>query len=143
MAEKYIKIRGKLVAVTKDVYYTYYHMGRQHRTQAEKDRRRRIASYDALDTDDSLGVDLLVDDHSPSVEEMAVNHILSEMLRQCIARLSPAEQKIISLLFFEDLSAFSVCSLKTSYPILNTFPAGPAPREDAPRPPAQEQYLCK
>ena len=104
MAEKYIKIRGKLVAVTKDVYYTYYHMGRQHRTQAEKDRRRRIASYDALDTDDSLGVDLLVDDHSPSVEEMAVNHILSEMLRQCIARLSPAEQKIISLLFFEELS---------------------------------------
>lgn len=104
MAEKYIKIRGKLVTVTKDVYYTYYHMGRQHRTQAEKDRRRRITSYDALDTDDSLGVDLLVDDRSPSVEEMAVNHILLEMLRQCIARLSPAEQKIISLLFFEELS---------------------------------------
>lgn len=66
MAEKYIKIHGKLVAVTDEIYYTYYHMGRPRRTQEEKAGRRRIASYDALDTDDSLGIDLLVDHNTPS-----------------------------------------------------------------------------
>ncbi len=50
MAEKYIRIRGKLVAVTEEVYYAYYHMGRQRRTQEEKNGRRQVASYDALDS---------------------------------------------------------------------------------------------
>lgn len=104
MAEKYIRIRGQLVTVTKEVYYTYYHMARQCRTQIEKDGRRQVTSYDALDTNDGLGVELLKDDRSPSVEDMAISHILSEQLHRCIAQLSPAEQKIITALFFENLS---------------------------------------
>ena len=51
MAEKYIKIHGKLIAVTEDIYYAYYHMGHQCRTQIEKEVRNRVASYDALDTE--------------------------------------------------------------------------------------------
>ncbi len=45
MAERYIRVCGKLVAVNEEVYYTYYHMSRQCRTQAEKDGRRQVASY--------------------------------------------------------------------------------------------------
>lgn len=56
MAEKYIKIRGKLVAVSEEVHYAYYHMGRQRRTQVEKERRRRVVPYDALDSDESFGI---------------------------------------------------------------------------------------
>lgn len=104
MAEKYIRIRGKLVAVSEDVYYTYYHMGRQCLTQAEKEGRRKVASYDALDTEDGLGVDLLVDDSSTSVEDAVINRILSEKLHQCITQLPPIEQKIISILFFDEMS---------------------------------------
>ena len=104
MAEKYIRICGKLVVVTDDVYYAYYHMGRQRRTQAEKDGRQRVASYDALDTDDGLGIDLLEDTDSLPVEDVAINRILSEKLHECIARLSPMEQKIISFLFFKEMS---------------------------------------
>lgn len=104
MAEKHIKIRGKLIAVSEEVYYAYYHMGRQRLTQAEKESRRKVASYDALDTEDGLGIDLLVDDSSPSVEDVVINRIMSEKLHQCIARLSLAEQKIISILFFDEMS---------------------------------------
>lgn len=104
MAEKYIRINGKLVAVTEDVYYTYYHMGRQCRTQAEKDGRRRVASYDALDTEDSLGVELLVDELSPSVEEIAITHILTEKLNHCFSELSMQEQKVINALYFRGMS---------------------------------------
>lgn len=104
MAEKYIRICGKLVAVTEEVYYTYYHMGRQRRTQAEKDGRRRIASYDALDTDDGLGVDLLVDMDSPSVEDAAIAKVMAEKLHRCLALLPEGEQELLHALYFEERS---------------------------------------
>jgi len=104
MADKYIRICGKLVAVTEEVYYTYYHMGRQRRTQAEKDSRRRIASYNALDTDDSLGVDLLVDMDSPSVEDATIAKVMAEKLHRCLGLLPEAEHKLLRALYFEEKS---------------------------------------
>ena len=48
--EKYlIKIQGKLIEVSEDVYYAYFHMERQERTQDEKQQRNDVFSYDALD----------------------------------------------------------------------------------------------
>ncbi len=104
MAEKYIRVRGKLVAVTEEVYYAYYHMGRQRRTQAEKDGRRQVTSYDALDTEDSLGVDLLVDKDSPSVEELAIANVMTEKLSRCLALLPKGEQELLHALYFEGQS---------------------------------------
>ena len=104
MAEKYIKLHNRLIPVTEDVYYAYYHMGRQCRTQREKDSRRRIASYDALDTEDCLGVDLLVDEQSTTVEEIAMTRILIEKLRYCLTQLPESDQKLIRAIFFVGLS---------------------------------------
>ena len=101
MAEKYIKIRGKLVAVSEEVHYTYYHMGRQHRTQAEKEKRRRVASYDALDTDENLGIDMLIDEETPSVEDQVLRNLQYERLRYCISQLTDEEQEIIFSLYYE------------------------------------------
>lgn len=115
MAEKYIRIRGKLVAVSEEVYYAYYHMGRQHLTQAEKDSRRKVASYDALDTDDSLGVDLLVDEASPGVEETVISHILTDKLHRCLTELPEDECELISALYLGDLSERQL-SKKTGIP---------------------------
>ena len=39
--EKYmIKIQGKLIEVSEDVYYAYFRMERQERTQEEKKQRK-------------------------------------------------------------------------------------------------------
>lgn len=95
---------GKLVAVTEEVYYAYYHMGRQRRTQVEKDGRRQVASYDALDTEDSLGIDLLVDRDSPSMEEMAIANVMAGKLRRCLALLPRGEQELLHALYFEGQS---------------------------------------
>ncbi len=108
MAEKYIRICGKLVAVTEEVYYTYYHMGRQRRTQAEKDGRRQVASYDALDTEDSLGIDLLVDRDSPSVEELAIANVMAEKLRRCLALLPEGERALLDKIYFSGQSEYAV-----------------------------------
>ncbi len=104
MAEKYIRIRGKLIAVSEEVYYAYYHMGRQCRTQAEKDCRRRIASYDALDTDDGLGIDLLVDLDSPSVEDAAIAKVMAEKLHRCLALLPEGERILLEKIYFSGMS---------------------------------------
>jgi len=104
MAEKYIRISGDLVEVTEDVYYAYYHMGRQCRTQMEKDGRRQVASYDALDTEDSLGVDLLVDNNSSSVEDAAISSVMAEKLHHCLALLPEGEQNLLYALYFEGQS---------------------------------------
>ncbi len=108
MAERYIRIRGKLVAVTEEVYYTYYHMGRQRRTQAEKDSRRQVASYDALDTEDSLGIDLLVDRDSPSVEELAIANVMAEKLHRCLALLPEGERALLEKIYFCNQSEYKV-----------------------------------
>lgn len=104
MAEKYIKIRGEQVAVTEEVYYAYHHMGRQRRTQAEKDERRRVISYDALDTNDGLGVDLLVDEESSGVEDAVIARIMSEKLHRCLALLPDRERSLLEKIYFEDMS---------------------------------------
>ncbi len=104
MAERYIKIDDKLIEVTEEVYYAYYHMGRQCRTQAEKDCRRRIASYDALDTDDGLGIDLLVDRDPPSVEDTAIAKVMAEKLHRCLALLPEGERALLEKIYFSGMT---------------------------------------
>ena len=56
--EKYmIKVNGKLVEVTPEVYYAYFRMERQERGQEEKKAYNQVMSYDALDDEDVLGGD--------------------------------------------------------------------------------------
>lgn len=104
MADKHIKIRGELIAVTDDVYYTYYHMGRQRRTQEEKEGRRRVASYDAMDTNDGLGIDLLVDEESPSVEDIVIAEVMAEKLHRCLAQLPERERIILEKIYFSGMT---------------------------------------
>lgn len=104
MAEKYIRMHGRLIAVTDEVHYAYYHMSRQSRTQREKDRRHHTVSYDALDTADGLGIELLADEETPTVEEIVMLRILTEKLHHCLAQLPEQDQKLLHAIFFEGLS---------------------------------------
>ena len=55
MAEKdkyIIKVEGKLVEVTPEVYYAYFRMERQERGQEEKKAYNKVMSYDALDDEE-------------------------------------------------------------------------------------------
>lgn len=47
--EKYmIKIEGKLIEVSLDVYYAYFRMERQERGQEEKKQRNAVVSFDSI-----------------------------------------------------------------------------------------------
>ena len=55
--EKYmIKVNGKLVEVTLEVYYAYFRMERQERGQEEKKAYNQVMSYDALDDEEKKAI---------------------------------------------------------------------------------------
>ena len=70
--EYQIRIPGRLVPVSKEVYLAYYRMARREQFVFEKDRRAGVAYYSDLDTDEILGEETIPDLAAPTVETVAV-----------------------------------------------------------------------
>lgn len=103
--EKYvIKIQGDLVEVSKDVYYAYFRMARQERTQEEKLQRNSVFSYDALDAGGIVGAEYIVDMTTPSMEEIVMAKELHEKLNRAIAALPRAERELVKAIYFDELT---------------------------------------
>lgn len=103
--EKYIiKVEGKLVEVTPDVYYAYFRMERQERGQEEKKKRNEVMSYDALDTREIVGVEAVPDLISPSMEEAAMTREIHEKLHRAVEALPKAERELIHAIYFDGMT---------------------------------------
>lgn len=100
----YIEVPGALVEVTEEVYLTYYRMRRRCSAVQEKDTYNGVTSYDALDTEDMLGVDNIPDSKSPSVEDLAMDNLLRKKLYRCLTQLPKSDQKMLYALYFEGMS---------------------------------------
>ena len=69
--EKYlIRLHGKDIDVSEDVYYAYFQMARQERTQDEKLQRNHVVSYDAMDNEGMVGAEAFEDLEAPRMEEL-------------------------------------------------------------------------
>ena len=100
--EKYlIKIQGKLIEVSEDVYYAYFHMERQERTQEEKKQRNEVLSYDALDNGETVGLENIPDLSSPSMEDQAIAKEMYERLHHAVEALPRGERALIRAIYFE------------------------------------------
>ncbi len=107
MAEKreyQIKVQGQLVPVSEEIYYTYYHMKRRELHLEEKDKAHGVFQYSTLDTKDTNGEDAIPDLVSPHVEDVVMDKLIAEKLRECIAQLTQQEQEVINALFFRAIS---------------------------------------
>lgn len=81
-----LRVEGHLVEVTKDVYLTYYRVERHTKTLDEKDVRNGKVSYSDLDTEETLGEEMVPDPNAESVEDKAVGNILiSEAMGTALA----------------------------------------------------------
>ena len=99
--EKYIiNVKGRLIEVTSDVYYTYFHMERQERGQEEKKVRNGVMSYNALDTEELNGVENLPDLMSPSMEDLAIKREIYNKLTLAIDALPQRERELIRMIFY-------------------------------------------
>ena len=92
------------VEVSEEVYRAYYQMLRQERTLAEKDIRNGTVSYNALDTDEITGEEMMPDVHTCSVEDAAIKNLLCEKMYRCLALLTAEERDLIHALYFEGLT---------------------------------------
>ena len=75
MAEKgkyMIKVEGRLVEVTPEVYYAYFRMERQERGQEEKKAYNKVMSYDALDDQEKRVIDNIPDEAITSMDEIVI-----------------------------------------------------------------------
>ena len=103
--EKYIiKVEGKLVEVTPDVYYAYFRMERQERWQEEKQQEYAVGSYDALDDGETVGMEAVPDLTSPSMEETAMTREIHEKLHHAVEALPKAERDLIHAIYFDGLT---------------------------------------
>ncbi len=105
MAKEYkIKVQGNLIEVSEKVYLTYYRMADRAHALQRKDRAHGTVSYSALDTEETLGEEMIYDSTVESLENMAITNILSEKLRQCMDMLPQAERDLLYALYFDNLS---------------------------------------
>ena len=98
----FIRLHGKEIEVSEDVYYAYYRMERQERWQEEKKQEHDVVSYDAMDNGETVGAEAIRDLEAPSMEELAIARELSERLRHIVAALPKAERELIQAIYFED-----------------------------------------
>lgn len=104
MAEEkkyYIKVPEALVEVTEEVYLVYFRTRRRWSAQNERDTYNGVVSYDAMDTEETLGEEVIPDSNASSVEDMVVDKLLREKLQLCLPKLSNMERSLIHALFYE------------------------------------------
>ena len=99
----YIRLHGKKIEVSEEVYYAYYRMERQERWQEEKKQEHDVVSYDAMDNGETVGAEAIQDLGTPSMEEFAIAGELSERLRHIVAALPKAERELIQAIYLEDI----------------------------------------
>lgn len=99
-----IRSCGTLVPVTQEVYQVFYQAKRRAKTLYEKDERNGLVSYDGMDTEDTLGEEMIPDRDAISVEDAAIANILRGKLRHCLALLDESDQRLIRALYFEGMS---------------------------------------
>ena len=75
-------------------------MKRQERTQAEKDARNGLISYEMFTTETIQGEDLLCDPSQSSVGETALYAVMCCKLYECLDMLLPAERELINSIYF-------------------------------------------
>ena len=100
--EKYmIKIQGRLIEVSEDVYYAYFRMERHERWQEEKKQEHEVVSYDALDNGETVGAEAVPDLTSPSMEDLTIAKELNNRLHHAVEALPKAERELIRAIYFE------------------------------------------
>ena len=98
----YICADGQLVAVTEEVYNEYYKMSRRERYLEERDAVHGKVLYSDMDTDEILGEETIPDMDGKSAEQIAIDGIMVEKLREAIEILSDDDKKFIEMIYFSN-----------------------------------------
>ena len=103
-AEKFfLPLYGMLMEVTAETYKAYYKDKRRQKYIDERSLLNGDVSYDALDTDETLGAEVFADTKT-DVEAAVINKMTVAELRKAFLLLSPDEKKLLIEHFFDEKS---------------------------------------
>lgn len=103
--EKYmIKVDGKLVEVTPEVYYAYFRMERQERGQEEKKTYNNVMSYDALEDEEKKAIDNIPDADITSLEEIVIANDMKNRLHRALDMLPKGERELLQVIYFRGMT---------------------------------------
>ena len=89
--------------VTEETYKAYYKDKRRQKYIDERARLNGDVSYDAMDTDETLGVEVFADTKT-DVEAEVINKMTVAELRKAFLLLSPDERELIKVLFIDGVT---------------------------------------
>lgn len=99
----FLPLHGMLMEVTEETYRDYYRDKRRQRYIDERSRLNGDVSYNALDTDETLGEDVFADEKT-DVEAEVINKMTVAELRKAFLLLSPDERELIKILFIDGVT---------------------------------------
>ena len=103
MDKFFLPLHGMLMEVTEEAYKEYYRDKRRQRYIDERSRLNGDVSYNALDTDETLGEDVFADEKT-DVEAEVINKMTVAELRKAFLLLSPDERELIKILFIDGVT---------------------------------------
>lgn len=98
-----MRINNSVLEVPKDKYEEFYKEKSRDLYLLRMAIEYQELSYNKLDTDEMLGIDMIPDE-SIQVEEDAIRNILIDKLHDCIKQLPEDDQEFISMAYFGEKS---------------------------------------
>lgn len=103
MDKFFLPLHGMLMEVTEETYKKYYRDKRRQKYIDERSKLNGDVSYNALDTDETLGEDVFADTKT-DVESEVINKMTVAELRKAFLLLSPDERELIKILFIDGVT---------------------------------------
>lgn len=114
-AEKFfLPLYGMLMEVTAETYKAYYKDQRRQKYIDERSLLNGDVSYDALDTDETLGAEVFADTKT-DVESAVINKMTVAELRKAFLLLSPDERELITAIYIQNLTEREYAKQKGVY----------------------------
>lgn len=114
-AEKFfLPLYGMLMEVTAETYKAYYKDQRRQKYIDERSLLNGDVSYDALDTDETLGAEVFADTKA-NVEAAVINKMTVAELRKAFLLLSPDERELITAIYIQNLTEREYAKQKGVY----------------------------
>ncbi len=103
MDKFFLPLYGMLMEVTEETYKEYYRDKRRQKYIDERSKLNGDVSYNALDTDETLGEDVFADEKT-DVEAEVINKMTVAELRKAFLLLSSDERELIKILFIDGVT---------------------------------------
>ena len=114
MDKFFLPLHGMLMEVTEETYRGYYRDKRRQKYIDERSKLNGDVSYNALDTDETLGEDVFADTKT-DVEAEVINKMTVAELRKAFLLLSPDERELITAIYIHNLTEREFAKQKGVY----------------------------